>query len=298
MIFSRGVTQLLPPLARRAASAAAMELAEAERLFSELKMAAGDDADRDLYFDETTGAWDVDGLRSDLAVYSPEPKAAAARFQSPPPPAVAPPPHNSSPLPAMAAAPAPPFYSPAAPAPPASHVAAAPPFQSPEPTFEQMMSAATPLNAPAQNAQPSSPPFGSGAAPASRDSTTSWQTVGAGLCSPPAGGAEASAYGGAAEEPPSQGQAASAGWLVGLVENGIAPTLVSNAPALVSHMAASAFSWVGLRQQEAEPPRENNAYVYNSEIGVRPATPATSAAPCSSPVSSPTLERGRRGSPP
>ena len=284
-----------------------MELVEAERLFSELKMAAGDDADRDLYFDEATGSWDLDGLRSDLAVYSPEPQAAAARFQSPPPPAVpsplaanfaaaavAPPPQYSSPPPAMAAAPAPPFYSPAAPAPPATHaaaaaptppppVAAAPPFQSPEPTFEQMMSAATPLNAPAQNAhtnaQPSSPPFGSGAAPASRDSTTSWQTVGAGLCSPPAGGAEASAYGGTAEEPPSQGQAAGAGWLVGLVENGIAPTLVSNAPALVSNMAASAFSWVGgLRQQEAEPPREQNAYVYNSEIGVRPAAPCN---PCS-----------------
>ena len=316
-----------------------MELAEAERLFSELKMAAGDDADRDLYFDETTGAWDLDGLRSDLAVYSPEPKAAAAsRFQSPPPlavpsplaanfaaAAVAPPPHYASPPPAMAAAPAPPFYSPAAPAPPAAHAHAAaaptppppvanphsaPPFQSPEPTFEQMMSAATPLNAPAQsahmNAQPPSPPFGSGAAPASRDSTTSWQTVGAGLCSPPMGGAEASAYGGAAEEPTPQGQAAGGGWLVGLVENGIAPPM----PAMVSSMAASAFSWVGgLRQQEAAPPREDNAYVYNSEIGVRPATPATPATPCNpcsalqslqrpaAPCSPPTLGRGRRGSP-
>ena len=50
------------------------------------------------------------------------------------------------------------------------------------------------------------------------------------------------------------------------------PGQVSNAPALVSNMAASAFSWVGgLRQQEAEPPPEENAYVYNSEIGVRPA---------------------------
>ena len=39
-----------------------MELVEAERLFSELKMAAGDDADRDLYFDEATGSWDLDGL--------------------------------------------------------------------------------------------------------------------------------------------------------------------------------------------------------------------------------------------
>ena len=55
-----------------------MEIAEAERLFSELKMAAGDDADRDLYFDETTGTWDLDGLRSDLAVYLPEPAAARA----------------------------------------------------------------------------------------------------------------------------------------------------------------------------------------------------------------------------
>jgi hypothetical protein len=51
--------------------------------------------------------------------------------------------------------------------------------------------------------------------------------VGAGLCSPAAGGAEASAYGAAAEEPPSQGPAAGTGWLVGLVEHGIAPTLVS-----------------------------------------------------------------------
>ena len=189
-----------------------MELAEAERLFSQLKMAAGDDADRDLYFDETTGTWDLDGLRSDLAVYLPAPAAAGSaappppppvQFQSPPPPlaanfaaaAVAPPPQCASPPPAMAAAPAPPLHSPAPPAPPVAHtaaaaptppppVAAAPPFQSPEPTFEQMMSAATPLNAPAQNAQlsaqPSSPPYGSGAAPASRDSTTSWQTVGAG----------------------------------------------------------------------------------------------------------------------
>ena len=240
-----------PPVPRALGSV--MELAEAERLFSQLKMAAGDDADRDLYFDETTGTWDLDGLRSDLAVYLPETAAAgsaAPRFQSPPPPlaanfaaaAVAPPPQCASPPPAMAAAPAPPLHSPAPPAPPVAHtaaaaptppppVAAAPPFQSPEPTFEQMMSAATPLNAPAQNAhlsaQPSSPPFGSGAAPASRDSTTSWQTVGAGLCSPPAGGAEASAYGAAAEEPPSQGPAAGTGWLVGLVENGIAPTLVS-----------------------------------------------------------------------
>ena len=152
-------------------------------------MAAGDDADRDLYFDETTGTWDLDGLRSDLAVYLPEPAAAgsaAPRFQSPPPPlaanfaaaAVAPPPQCTSPPSAMAAAPAPPLHSPTPPAPPAAltaaaaptpppPVAAAPPFQSPEPTFEQMMSAATPLNAPGQNAQlsaqPSSPPFGSGA---------------------------------------------------------------------------------------------------------------------------------------
>ena len=75
------------------------------------------------------------------------------------------------------------------------------------------------------------------------------------------------------------------------------PGQVSNAPALVSSMAASslasAFSWVGgLRQQEAEPPPEENAYVYNSEIGVRPAA-SSLRHPCS-----PALERGRRGPPP
>ena len=64
---------------------------------------------------------------------------------------------------------------------------------------------------------------------------------------------------------------------------GIGITIWSNAPALVSNMAASAFSWVGgLRQQEAEPPPEENAYVYNSEIGVRAAAsslPRLHAAP-------------------
>ena len=66
------------------------------------------------------------------------------------------------------------------------------------------------------------------------------------------------------------------------------PAQVSNAPTLVSNMAASAFSWVGgLRQQEAEPPPEENAYVYNSEIGVRPAAsslPRLHAAPPPGPL--------------
>ena len=66
------------------------------------------------------------------------------------------------------------------------------------------------------------------------------------------------------------------------------PGQVSNAPTLVSNMAASAFSWVGgLRQQEAEPPPEENAYVYNSEIGVRPAAsslPRLHAAPPPGPL--------------
>ena len=45
-------------------------------------------------------------------------------------------------------------------------------------------------------------------------------------------------------------------------------------------MAASAFSWVGgLRGQEAEAPPEENAYVYNSEIGVRAAASSPQPSP-------------------
>ena len=52
MLSLIAVSAPFPPCAAAALSglsAASMELAEAERLFSELKMAAGDDADRDLY---------------------------------------------------------------------------------------------------------------------------------------------------------------------------------------------------------------------------------------------------------
>ena len=34
-----------------------------------LQQAAGDDAERDLYFDESSNTWDMSGLRSDLEVY-------------------------------------------------------------------------------------------------------------------------------------------------------------------------------------------------------------------------------------
>lgn len=42
---------------------------EGEQLFAELLRVAGPDAERDLYYDETSGVWDLDGLRSDLEVY-------------------------------------------------------------------------------------------------------------------------------------------------------------------------------------------------------------------------------------
>ena len=46
-------------------------------LFAELVRAAGeDDIEKDLYYDESTG-WDLEGLRSDLAVYSPAAAQAA-----------------------------------------------------------------------------------------------------------------------------------------------------------------------------------------------------------------------------
>ena len=86
--------------------------AEAERLFSLLTMAAGEDADRDLYYDETAGAWDLEGLRSDLALYSPQAAAAPASqpvASAPPPPVselfAAPPPPVSELFAAPAATP-------------------------------------------------------------------------------------------------------------------------------------------------------------------------------------------------
>lgn len=272
--------------------------AEAERLFSLLQMAAGEDADRDLYYDETAGAWDLEGLRSDLAVYSPQaaavPTSQPAVSMAPPSPAVAAPaapaatpqaapPQTSAPPQLHVQAPPPQqqqVWAPPAPAqspqpasglgaaPPPTHAAASPaPFQSPEPTFEQMMASATPLNvaAPTTAAPPAplSPPFGSGgsmAPPASRDSSTSWQTVGAGLMSPPACGVEGEATA-ESEEKPAQPQG-QGGWLVNLVEGGQMPSF--------SGLTSGLSSWVGGFQQrtEAAPRAEEPSYVYNAEIGV------------------------------
>ena len=270
--------------------------AEAERLFSLLTMAAGEDADRDLYYDETAGAWDLEGLRSDLALYSPQAAAepvselfaAPATTPQAPPQMSAPPQMQAPPQPQMAAPPqmqpppqmhsppptqqvwAPPAQSPQpasgfgeAP-PPALAVASPAPFQSPEPSFEQMMASATPLNvaAPATAAPPAplSPPFGSGgsmAPPASRDSSTSWQTVGAGMLSPPACGMEGEAA--ESEEKPAQPQG-QGGWLVNLVEGGQMPSL--------SGLTTGLSSWVGgFQRTEAAPRSAEPSFVYNAEVG-------------------------------
>ena len=147
-----------------------------------LQQAAGDDAERDLYFDESSNTWDMSGLRSDLEVYGVTVGDA--------PPTTAPPPTMFAPAAPAVDSPEPsfeqmlsqasPLNAPAASAPagppPTMFAPAAPPVvPSPEPSFEQMLSSATPLNAPA--AANGGPPSGRNSAPDSRDS---WATLGAG----------------------------------------------------------------------------------------------------------------------
>ena len=113
-----------------------------------------------------------------------------------------------------------------------------------------MMMSATPLNveAPARTPHPVSPPFGSGgsAVPTSRESSTSWQTVGGGMRSPLPGAAaegEGDVDGDAAAAATPKGQG---GWLVSLVEKGTMPSLSGLTGGLTaSALAASAASWAG-----------------------------------------------------
>eukprot|EP00966_Prymnesium_polylepis_P249264 5762736-Prymnesium_polylepis.1 len=53
-------------------------MSDGAALFAQLCSVAGADAEKDLYFDETTGEWDLEGLQSDLNVYLSSPNLQAA----------------------------------------------------------------------------------------------------------------------------------------------------------------------------------------------------------------------------
>ncbi len=198
-----------------------MSAAVGEELFARLARAAPDDAERDLYYDETSATWDVDALASDLAFYEsaplPDPSTQQPQPQHMPLPSsgphaaasVKPAAHQPTHQPTVASLPPPPpppqqhLYQP----PQQPQQPLAPPVRSPEPSFEQMLNSAIDLNAPpapdaaqmpaAPQAYPptfSSPPVGGGAAAVSSgtpysDAPTSgqsWKTITAGgVTSPP-----------------------------------------------------------------------------------------------------------------